>query len=459
MGTRFQHVLVDEYQDTNRLQAGILRALKPDGRGLSVVGDDAQSIYAFRAAEVRNILDFPGHFEPAATVLTLQRNYRSSQPILAACNAVIALASERFSKTLWSERRDGAQPQLVSVGDEAEQAGWVADQVLAQREQGIALKRQAVLFRTGHHSAALELELARRNIPYVKFGGLKFLEAAHVKDLLSLLRWWQNPRSRMSGFRVALLVQGLGPASARRLLDQMERAADTAAALQAFKPPAAAAAAWRALLDALASMDNAAGEWPAPLDAALTWYLPQLQRLHEDAAVRRADLEQLARLARGSTSREAFLADLTLDPPEATSDEADAPHLDEDYLILSTIHSAKGQEWAAVYVLNVVDGCLPADLAAGSAAEIEEERRLLYVAMTRAQHQLQLLVPQRFHVTQQAARGDRHLWGGLSRFIPPPVAAHFERVCAANPSPEPPCPAGQDFSVFDVGARVRSVWD
>ena len=459
LGTRFQHVLVDEYQDTNRLQAGILRALKPDGRGLSVVGDDAQSIYAFRAAEVRNILDFPGQFEPAATVLTLQRNYRSSQPILAACNAVIALASERFSKTLWSERRDGAQPQLVSVGDEAEQAGWVADQVLAQREQGIALKRQAVLFRTGHHSAALELELARRNIPYVKFGGLKFLEAAHVKDLLSLLRWWQNPRSRMSGFRVALLVQGLGPASARRLLDQMERAADTAAALQAFKPPAAAAAAWRALLDALASMDGAAGDWPAPLDAALTWYLPQLQRLHEDAAVRRADLEQLARLARGSTSREAFLADLTLDPPEATSDEADAPHLDDDYLILSTIHSAKGQEWAAVYVLNVVDGCLPADLAAGSAAEIEEERRLLYVAMTRAQHQLQLLVPQRFHVTQQAARGDRHLWGGLSRFIPPPVAAHFERVCAANPSPEPLCPAAQDFSVFDVGARVRSVWD
>ena len=459
LGTRFQQVLVDEYQDTNRLQAGILRALKPDGRGLSVVGDDAQSIYAFRAAELRNILDFPGQFEPAATVLTLQRNYRSSQPILAACNAVIALAPERFSKTLWSERRDGAQPQLVSVGDEAEQAGWVADQVLAQREQGIALKRQAVLFRTGHHSAALELELARRNIPYVKFGGLKFLEAAHVKDLLSLLRWWQNPRSRMSGFRVALLVQGLGPASARQLLDGMERVADPAAVLRDFKPPAAAAAAWRALRDALASMDSTAAEWPAPLDAALRWYLPQLQRLHEDAAVRQADLEQLARLARGYASREAFLAELTLDPPEATSDEADAPHLDEDYLILSTIHSAKGQEWAAVYVLNVVDGCLPADLAAGSAAEIEEERRLLYVAMTRAQHQLHLLVPQRFHVTQQAAHGDRHLWGGLSRFIPPPVAAQFERVCAAKPSPEPLCPAVQDFPVFDVGARVRSVWD
>ena len=212
------HVLVDEYQDTNRLQARMLRALKPDGRGLAVVGDDAQSIYAFRAAEVRNILDFPAQFEPPATVLTLQRNYRSSQPILEASNAVIALASERFDKTLWSDRVDGSAPQLVSVADEAEQARWVADQVLWQREGGLALKRQAVLFRTSHHSAALELELARRNIPFVKFGGLKFLEAAHVKDLLSLLRWPQNPRGQMAGFRVAQLVQGLGPASARRLV-------------------------------------------------------------------------------------------------------------------------------------------------------------------------------------------------------------------------------------------------
>ena len=458
LGTRFQHVLVDEYQDTNRLQAAVLRALKPDGRGLSVVGDDAQSIYAFRAAEVRNILDFPQQFEPAATVLTLQRNYRSSQPILAACNAVIALASERFSKTLWSQRSDGAKPQLVSVVDEAEQAAWVADQVLAQREQGLLLKRQAVLFRTGHHSAALELELMRRNIPYVKFGGLKFLEAAHVKDLLSVLRWSQNPRSRMSGFRVALLVQGLGPASARRLLDAMERSADPVAALHAFSPPNSAAAAWQALRECLASMHTAT-DWPAPLDAALQWYLPQLQRLHEDAVARQGDLQQLARLARGSASREAFLADLTLDPPEATSDEAGAPHLDEDYLILSTIHSAKGQEWAAVYVLNVVDGCMPADMAAGSAEEIEEERRLLYVAMTRAQHQLQLLVPQRFYVTQQAARGDRHLWGGLSRFIPPPVAAHFDALSTGKTAHADPRPGHHFGTGLDVAARVRSIWD
>ena len=450
---RFQHVLVDEYQDTNRLQARILHRLKPDGRGLAVVGDDAQAIYAFRAAEVRNILDFPAQFEPPASVLTLQRNYRSSQPILRACNAVIALAAERFAKTLWSAREQGATPQLVSVGDDAEQARWVADQVLAQREAGVLLKRQAVLFRTSHHSTGLELELARRHIPYLKYGGLKFLEAAHVKDLLSLLRWQQNPRHRLAGFRVAQLVQGMGPASARRLLDAMAQAVDPAAVRRGFRPPVGAASTWAELLAGLQAMQ--AAPWPELLQPALQWYLPQLQRLHEDAAVRRMDLEQLQRLAGSFASREAFLAELTLDPPEATSEVVE-PGLDEDYLILSTIHSAKGQEWSSVYVLNVVDGGIPSEMSAGSLPELEEERRLLYVAMTRAQHQLQLLVPQRFHVTQQAAHGDRHVWGALSRFIPPEVEACFEKRCAA-PLPQPQAALPQ-APAFDIGARVRSVW-
>jgi DNA helicase-2/ATP-dependent DNA helicase PcrA len=335
----------------------------------------------------------------------------------------------------------------------------VADEVLAQREQGMALKRQAVLFRTSHHSAALELELARRNIPFVKFGGLKFLEAAHVKDLLSLLRWSQNPRHRLAGFRVAQLVNGMGPASARRLLDGIAQAANASSALHAFQPPPAAANAWRELHQALSAMSWPDAPWPATLDLALQWYLPQLQRLHEDAPVRQLDLLQLQRLAGGYSSREAFLAELTLDPPQATSDEAAAPHLDEDYLILSTIHSAKGQEWAAVYVLNVVDGCMPADMAVGSTAEIEEERRLLYVAMTRAQQRLQLLVPQRFYVTQQAARGDRHLWGGLSRFIPPDVAACFEPVCARRGKDSAAAAPELAGPTADIGARLRSAWD
>jgi DNA helicase-2/ATP-dependent DNA helicase PcrA len=455
LDARFAQVMVDEYQDTNRLQAGILRALKPDGRGLSVVGDDAQSIYGFRAAEVRNILDFPLQFAPPARVLTLQRNYRSTQPILHACNAVIAQATERFAKTLWSDRTAAERPQLVSVLDEVAQARWVADAVLAQREEGVALRRQAVLFRTSHHGAALELELVRRNIPYLKFGGLKFLEAAHVKDLLSLLRWQQNPRHRLAGFRVAQLLPGMGPAGARRLLAALDDAADAPGALRAFQAPPAAAAAWGDLRDCLDRMDCAG--WPGLLHAALHWYQPHLQRLHEDAVVRATDLEQLSRLAGGFASRESFLTELTLDPPEATSDEAEDPHLDEDYLILSTIHSAKGREWSAVYVLNVVDGCLPADMAAGSAAEIEEERRLLYVAMTRAQQRLHLLVPQRFHVSQQAAGGDRHVWGGLSRFLPPAVAACFDPVQAGDaPATVSPCAGGP---TIDLAARVRSVWD
>ena len=453
VAARFDHVLVDEYQDTNRLQAAILKALKPDGLGLSVVGDDAQSIYAFRAAEVRNILDFPAQFDPPARVITLSRNYRSTQAILDAANAVISLAAERFTKNLWSHK-SGERPQLVSVEDEMAQARWVADRVLAQRESGLALKSQAVLFRTGHHSAALELELTRRNIPFVKFGGLKFLETAHVKDLLSVLRWVQNPRSRLAGFRVAQLVPGVGPASARRLLDAMEQAADPVAAMNGFKPPAAAAEDWRSWLRTSAVLG--AGAWPDDVILAARWYQPQLERLYEDAAVRQADLVQLARIAAAYPSRERFLAELTLDPPQATSAESGEPHLDEDYLILSTLHSAKGQEWTAVYVLNAVDGCIPSEMATGSSAEIEEERRLLYVAMTRAKRHLALIVPQRFYVTQQAKYGDRHLYGSLTRFIPPRMQSLFaiekgipERAVALVP---------ENAVVVDVGARVRGLF-
>ncbi len=365
VGARFDHVLVDEYQDTNRLQAAILLALKPDGRGLTVVGDDAQAIYAFRAAEVRNILDFPKAFQPEARVLTLERNYRSTQPILAASNAVIAHAAERFTKALWTDLASSELPGLVSVQDEAQQASWVADQVLHYRECALPLKSQAVLFRTSHHSAALELELSRRNIPFVKFGGLKFLEATHVKDVLSVLRWAENPRHRLAGFRVAQLLPGLGPAAARRLLDSVAGSADANAAIRGFTPPAAAALAWRELIALHDELSAPGAAWPAQLSAVNRWYAPHLERLHDDAILRLRDLDQLAQIASGYASRERFLTELTLDPPEASSDEAGAPHRDEDYLILSTIHSAKGQEWKAVFVLNVVDGCMPSDLATG----------------------------------------------------------------------------------------------
>lgn len=467
LGARFDHVLVDEYQDTNLLQAAILRGLKPDGRGVTVVGDDAQSIYSFRGATVRNILDFPSQFsraapaglEPvAARIVTLERNYRSTQPILDVSNAVIAAAAERHAKTLWTDKPSAGRPQLVLVPDEAQQACFVAERVLAHREGGLALKSQAVLFRTSSHSAALELELARRNIPFVKYGGLKFLEAAHVKDLLAVLRFAQNPRGRLAGFRVVQLIPGIGPATAARLLDTMAAAGDPGAVVQDFVPPGAAREEWACFAALYAALRAPGLAWPADVELARDWYLPHLERLHDDAGLRAGDIEQLARLAAGYASRERFLTELTLDPPEATSDRPGPPLLDEDYLILSTIHSAKGQEWRSVHVLNVVDGCIPADVAHG-AQELEEERRLLYVAMTRARDHLHLIVPQRFYVTQQAVRGDRHLYAGRTRFIPAADAARFEQLTWPPPPEQPshvhvPPPA----AVIDLLGRMRAAW-
>jgi DNA helicase-2/ATP-dependent DNA helicase PcrA len=458
VGNRFVHVLVDEYQDTNLLQARILLAMKPDGNGLTVVGDDAQSIYSFRAATIRNILDFPQQFAQPATVVTLDRNYRSTQPILDASNAVIGLSTERYAKNLWTNRQSSQRPQLVNVTDEAGQARWVADQVLAAREAGATLKSQAVLFRAGHHSAAVELELTRRNIPFVKFGGLKFLEAAHIKDLLSMLRWAQNPLSRVSAFRVAQRVPGIGPATAARLAEAMAQAENPVAALAAFVPGAGAAADWKQFAETYAALCAPGLSWPADVDIALKWYVPQLERLFDDGRIRQADLEQLGRLASGYGSRERFLTELTLDPPDATSDEAGVPLLDEDYLILSTIHSAKGQEWKSVYVLNVVDGCIPSDMSTGTAEELEEERRLLYVAMTRAKECLQLVVPQRFYVHQQQAMGDRHVYGARTRFIPDALLNLFE--LSPKPPALPPVPERRSSTApsIDIASRVRSIW-
>jgi DNA helicase-2/ATP-dependent DNA helicase PcrA len=456
IGARFDHVLVDEYQDTNLLQSAILRALKPDGRGLTVVGDDAQAIYSFRGATVRNILDFPGQFTQPARIVTLERNYRSTQPILDVSNAVIAAAAERHAKTLWTDKPSMGAPQLVLVPDEAQQARFVAERVLAHREGGLPLKSQAVLFRTSSHSAALELELARRNIPFVKYGGLKFLEAAHVKDLLAVLRFAQNPRGRMAGFRVTQLIPGIGPATSTRLLEAMAEAEDQAAVVQAFQAPGAAKEEWARFAAIYVQLRAPELAWPADMELALRWYLPHLERLHDDAGLRRGDVEQLARLASGYASRERFLTELTLDPPEATSDRPGPPLLDEDYLILSTIHSAKGQEWRSVHVLNVVDGCIPADVAQG-AQELEEERRLLYVAMTRARDHLHLIVPQRFYVTQQAVRGDRHLYAGRTRFISAAEARAFEQVTwppAPERAPAVPPPA----AVIDLRKRLRAAW-
>ncbi|HEU4866047.1 MAG TPA: ATP-dependent helicase [Actinomycetota bacterium] len=421
---RFDHILVDEYQDTNPLQADILASLRPGGEGLVVVGDDAQSIYGFRSATVRNILEFPERF-PGTTVVRLERNYRSTRPILDATNAVIALSPQRHEKTLWTSREGGELPSLLTCLDERDQADAVCRSVLEHRERGTPLKQQAVLFRAGHHSDVLEIELARRNVPFVKYGGLKFLESAHVKDALAVLRIADNPRDEVSWFRVLQLLDHVGPAGARRVMaafgvsapgDPMARFLE-----QAIAVPAPA----RAELDALrTTFGELAGPPPSQVERVRGFLEPLLRRRYDQPEPRLRDLEQLEQLATGFETRDRFVAELTLEPPVSTSDLAGPPHLDEDYLVLSTIHSAKGGEWDVVHVIHAADGMIPSDMATGDADELEEERRLFYVALTRARDELHVYFPLRYHRSNRGLE-DRHWYAQLTRFLPEEVRSRF----------------------------------
>jgi DNA helicase-2/ATP-dependent DNA helicase PcrA len=407
---------------------------------------------------VRNILDFPKQFDPPATVLTLAQNYRSNQAILDAANAVIGLAKERFTKDLFTNRRGGARPSLVTVADEDAQVNWVADRILEQREAGVALRQQAVLFRAAHHSDALEVELQRRNIPFVKYGGLRFLEAAHVKDALSCLRWAENPKDGLAVFRVVQLLPGIGPQYAERLWQALAKGdAGLGETLVGFVPPCAAQDDWPRLVELMQRLGSAATPWPGQMGLVRRWYEPILETLYDNARTRLGDLDQLERLADAAPTRERFLSELILDPPEAVGTEAGPPHLDEDFLILSTIHSAKGQEWDTVFVLNMADGCIPSDMATGNPDEIEEERRLLYVAMTRAKNTLALVHPLRFFVRQQSRYGDRHVFTPRSRFLPESLLDRFD-CCApagAEAAEERAAPGG---ARVDVASRLRGMW-
>jgi DNA helicase II / ATP-dependent DNA helicase PcrA len=458
VSANFDHVLVDEYQDTNKLQADILHALKPDGAGLAVVGDDAQAIYSFRAAAVDNMLGFPERFVPRAEVVMLAQNYRSTQPVLDAANALMLDAPRQYRKHLLAFRGAGARPRLVTVPDLAAQAEYVCNEVLRRREANVPLRRQAVLFRGASHSDMLEVELARRRIPFVKYGGLKFLEAAHIKDLLSVLRWVDNPKNSVAAFRVVQLLPGMGPAHARHALEHFEAAGGAFAALPGFKPPPAAAAGWVKLVELLRTLAAPERAWPGQVRLVRDWYQPHLERLYEQVHTRIGDLDQLELLSGQYASRERFLTELSLDPPNATSDLAGEPHLDEDYLILSTIHSAKGMEWDTVYVLNVVDGSFPSEFATGKAELIEEERRLLYVAMTRARNDLLLLVPLKFYLTNQPKSSAAHVYGGRSRFMTERVLKCFEAVAFHGSSLQEEALAEDAAATLDVGARLKEMW-
>lgn len=458
---KFDCVIVDEYQDTNVVQAEILHGLTPDGEGLTVVGDDAQSIYSFRAATVRNILDFPQQY-PGTTIIKLEQNYRSTQPILAATNRVIAEAREAHRKELFSTRLQGEPPQLVHCTDEDEQSRFLVERILELRERGRKLTQQAVLFRASHHSMALELELSRRNIPFHKYGGLKFVETAHVKDLLAFLRLAENPRDVVSGLRVLVLIPGIGPSRARQLMSQLALARYDFRAWKSASPPKAAQLDWPLFVALMIGLGEPAARRHAisdQLHRVRRFYAPLLEQKYDDSHNRLRDIEQLEILAGRFQDRAQFLTEMSLDPPASTQDLAGDPLLDEDYLILSTIHSAKGLEWDSVYVIHAADGNIPSDMATGSPEQIEEERRLFYVALTRAKNHLYVTVPQRYYFSGR--RGDAHSYSQPTRFLTEAARQCFtERTAFPMEAPESPPESssapGQGSA--SVRAQIKRAW-
>jgi len=458
VSSKFDHIMVDEYQDTNVLQARILTLLRPTGNGLTVVGDDAQSIYSFRAAEVENILKFPDAFSPPARVIPLEQNYRSSQPILDLSNALLAESSCAYEKTLYSNKDGGCAPELVSVESDHEQAKFIVERILLAREAGAELREQAVLFRNGHHSDRLEVELVRRDIPYVKYGGLKFLESSHVKDALSILRWADNPRNRVAGFRVLKLLPGVGPALAARALDHLAENTHQFSAFDGYHLAGGDNKSWLGLVELLCQLTGKPQVWHGQLECVRSWYQPVLELNYNDHYVRGGDIEQLEMIGEQYANRGQFLAELTLDPPIASGDLAGSPRLDDDFLILSTIHSAKGQEWKHVFVLNVNDGNFPNEFACGEPARIEEERRLLYVAMTRAKESLSLIRPLKYWVPEQARHGDKHVYGAKSRFLTPAVMKHLQLRSYAGSQQANYRGASDGKPVIDVRERASSMF-
>jgi DNA helicase-2/ATP-dependent DNA helicase PcrA len=456
IGGMFDHILVDEYQDTNSLQASILLNMRRDNNNITVVGDDAQSIYGFRSATVQNMLDFPVHY-PGARVVTLEQNYRSVQPILETTNRIIAQAHGGYSKELWSERKGEKLPVMVTCQDETYQDKAVIKRVLEHYEEGIPLRKQAVLFRASHHSASLEIALARKNIPYQKYGGLRFLEAAHVKDLVSILRILVNPRDEMAWFRVLQLLDGIGPATAALVYKHVASNHFDPVSIGAARVPAAVKEGVASLAQILA--DSVAMREAGPsaiIERVLEFYRPLLGHSYDNVAQRVSDVEQLGNLAGRYQTIAEFLADLSLDPPVSTGDLAGPPHKDEDWLVLSTIHSAKGLEWDAVYLIHAADGFLPSDMATGSDEEIEEELRLTYVATTRARDFLYVLWPLRYY-HRGSSISDRHGYAQRCRFFSQEVLRTMEHTSEGEKS-EPGSEIINEWAGVDVNRRILDMW-
>jgi DNA helicase-2/ATP-dependent DNA helicase PcrA len=392
----YRYVMVDEYQDTNTLQADIVRGLAVEHANVMAVGDDSQSIYSFRGANFRNIMDFERLF-PGTRVVTLDENYRSTQPILRLANAIIDRAPEKYTKILHTSRVQGEIPVLLQCADEEAQARFVCQRILELREEGLSLDDVAVLFRSSYHSFDLELELQRHDIPFVKRGGFKFMETAHVKDVLAHLRLLANPRDAVSWHRVLLLLDGLGPKTAGDVIAHVGQSAsveDAVARLGTYPRRGAYSKELGRLGELL--LETAGETLPVEekVSRVVGFYVPMLRHKHpEDFPKREKDLEHFLTIAARYRSLDALLADMALEPPNDSVNEVLAAEVDEGYLTLSTIHSAKGLEWKAVFVIGLVDGRFPSLYNLRSDEEVEEERRLLYVAVTRAKDHLYLSYP------------------------------------------------------------------
>jgi len=452
----YDHILVDEYQDTNVLQARILRGMCSSHSNITVVGDDAQSIYSFRGANFRNILDFPKQFEGATTV-TLEQNYRSTQPILSVTNTLISRAAERFTKNLWTERTGGETPWLVAARDEQQQTQFVVDRILELHEEGTPLHEIAVLFRAGYMSADLEIELTNRKIPFEKWGGLKFLEAAHVKDVLAFLRILENPRDEVSWYRLLLLLPGIGDATARAAIDSMAAAAWESAAFGRYAPPPRARAAHAALVELLDGLRSGPVQDEAQVSADIArvrlLYDNILRERYDRVEPRLADLDQLQTIAGGYPDRATFLSALALEPPQATQDLPGGSKDENDCLVLSTAHSAKGKEWDAVFVIWAVDGWFPSARCLNSDEETEEERRLMYVALTRARNHLSVTYPLNAYSSR---RGADYSLDQLCRFIDRGVRDNMQRIALASNVEVAKQEAETRQPIIDLRALLRS---
>jgi DNA helicase-2/ATP-dependent DNA helicase PcrA len=393
ISSSYRYVMVDEYQDTNKIQAEILYLLTGDNKNIMVVGDDSQSIYAFRGANFRNIMQFPKIF-PGTRIITLEENYRSVQPILNLTNIIIEQAKEKYSKHLFTRRSSGSMPVLVGAQDENDQSIFILRKIQELCRQGIALNRMAVLFRAGYHSFDLEIELNREQIPFVKVGGFKFVESAHIKDVLAHLRVIANSHDRISWYRILLLIDKIGPATARQIYQTVKREASGTNGLLAIKSKKGAASGLKRLKDLFSAIDISLMPLAKMGETVIEYYLPLLRARYDDHPKRSKDLEQLHAIMERYRNLEHFLTDMALEPPNtSTGDTLAADMPTDDRLILSTVHSAKGLEWHTVFIIWALDGRFPSSQALYKEEDLEEELRLMYVAATRARENLFFIYP------------------------------------------------------------------